>query len=82
MLEWAEEANRKFTLLEDKYGAEVVKEYLRYINTDIENFKKIRKFWRKLLQSTENFTFDGTTVQIKPSLGQPPNVLLPVATRH
>ena len=82
VLEWAEEANRKFTLLEDKYGAEVVKEYLRYINTDIENFKKIRKFWRKLLQSTENFTFDGTTVQIKPSLGQPPNVLLPVATRH
>ena len=67
VLEWAEEANRKFTLLEKKYGVEVVKEYLRYINTDIDKFKKKKKYWQKLLQSTDNFTFDGTTVQIKPS---------------
>ena len=45
VLEWAEEANHKFTLLEKEYGVEVVKEYLRYINTGIEKFKKQKKYW-------------------------------------
>ena len=45
VLEWAEEANRKFTLLEEEYGVEVVREYLRYVTSDIEKFKKLRKYW-------------------------------------
>ena len=65
VLEWADEANCSFTILVERFGIEGVQKYLEYLN--FKKFKEQKQYWLKLLQGTEYFTFDGTTVQIKPA---------------